>query len=105
MDNTTPDKNFLNLLSELTERNDHTVVYNLIAGWCFDNCPTWTAAQRVYKASFKMFQDIFSVMIAAHISMGHFPYGELRYKVGQEMDSLIVKCFGEATLDAIDKAC
>lgn len=103
--NIIPDNEFLTRLGELTEENNHGQVFCLIAEWCANVCPVDTVEHKDQKAAFTMFKDIFTDMNAAHLAIGHFPFGHLRYEVAQEMNALIVKCFGAATLEAINKAC
>ena len=105
MNNIIPDNEFLTSLGELTDMNDHGQAFRLIAEWCANVCPADTIEHKDHKAAFTMFKDIFTDMNAAHLAIGHFPFGHLRYEVAMEMNKLIIKCFGAATLEAINKAC
>lgn len=98
-----PDKDFINHLKGLTAENNHGVVYFSVARWCYENCPTDTREGKNHKRVFKMFMEIFGAMNVAHLALGHFPYGSLRYEVGKEMDAEISRCFGDMTLEALNE--
>lgn len=98
-----PDNDFINHLKELTAENCHGEVYLLTAKWCYENCPEDTRQNQDCKRLFLMFMEIFGAMNSAHHQIGHFPYGNLRYEVGRELELAIVRVFGGAVADRLDE--
>lgn len=103
MTNPMPAKDFIDYLKGLTAENSHGLVYFLTAKWCYENCPTETKRDEDFKRTFMMFMEIFNAMNSAHLAIGHFPYGSLRYEVGHEMELAIIRCFGGAVADALNE--
>lgn len=93
-----PSKGFIKRLAELTDENAHTECYRAIAEWGERN-----AAHTNERVVFHMFWKMFDAMDAAHNWIGHFPFGNMRYEVGKELDGAILKVFGEKVLNAINK--
>lgn len=110
-----PTDDFLEEIARLTDDNHHGEVYRLIAKWGYDNCDAcavdeteWIHPVRpaeYFRNSFLMFMEVFEAMDKCHRANGDFAFCNARYEVGRELEDTIVRCFGRATLDAINERC
>jgi len=97
-----PSKSFIRKLKNLTAENRHGECYYEIANWCYDNSILSDKGIEAIQ-TFRMFADIFKTLAFTHTIIGHMPFWEMRYNIGNEMDKYIKNWFGEKTLNELLK--
>ena len=93
-----PNKKFIEKWSRMTDNNEHGLCYESVAKWCYNHCPFMYD-----KNKFGMLKEIFHGINKFHNKVGFLPDITVRYELGKKLDEYILNCFGEKTLEEINK--